>query len=91
MVNLVQRADVLNLIDQVDAVADRLIAGEREMLAHLKQKYAEPGPGAFDDKVCLEVMLRNVRIRAGYRFDPERDGGRIVEPFIVPPKKPPSP
>ena len=87
MVDLVQRAEILQLIEEVESVSNRLIAGEREMLAHLKEKYAEPAPGNFDDKICLEVILRNVGIREGYRFDPKRDGGRVVDPFGKPPKR----
>ena len=78
----------VNVVNRPDMPADRLIAGEKEMLAHLKEKYAEPAPGHFDDKICLEVILRNVSIRAGYRFDLERDSGRIVDPFAKPPEDP---
>lgn len=88
MVDLVERTEILRLIDEVEEASERLIAGEKEMLAHLKEKYAEPAPGHFDDKICLEVILRNVSIRAGYRFDLERDSGRIVDPFAKPPEDP---
>ena len=49
------------------------------MVRSLKAKYAEPlSPDPFD-VTCLEVMRRNVEIRKGYRFDPKRDGGRVID------------
>ncbi len=78
MVKLSRIAEVLKLIEEVEEVADRLLPNEREMLAHLKAKYREPGQDDFDDAICLEVMRRNVAVRAGYNWDPERDGGRLI-------------
>ena len=79
MVKLSRIAEVLKLIEEVEEVADRLLPNEREMLAHLKAKYQEPGQDDFDDTICLEVIRRNVAVRAGYNWDPERDGGRLIE------------
>ena len=42
-------------------------------------KYAEPVSPEATDVTCLEVILRNVRIRRGYDFDPATDGGRIID------------
>jgi hypothetical protein len=77
--NLTRHAEVTRLIADVEAVADALTANELELFRHLKAKYADPGPGADDDQVCLEVMLRNVKIRKGYALDPKRDTGRVIE------------
>ena len=77
--NLARHAEVARLIDEVEAVADALTANELELFRHLKAKYADPGPGAEDDKICLEVMLRNIEIRKGYSLDPKRDTGRSIE------------
>ncbi|MEE8545717.1 MAG: hypothetical protein V3T29_07885 [Alphaproteobacteria bacterium] len=79
MVNLAAHAEVLELLAEVEAVAANLTPNELEMLSHLKSKYAAPDQGDFDDKICLEVMLRNVAIRKGYTIDPKRDAGRVIE------------
>ena len=46
-------------------MAADLTPNELEMLSHLRSKYAVPDHGDFDDKICLEVILRNVAIRRG--------------------------
>ena len=79
MVNLAYHAEVLKLLAEVEAMAADLTPNEREMLSHLRSKYAVPDPGDFDDKICLEVMLRNVAIRRGYAMDPKRDAARVIE------------
>jgi len=77
--NLTRHIEVTRLIAEAETVADALTPNELELLRHLKAKYSEPGPGADDDRVCLEVMLRNVKIRKGYAMDPKRDTGRVIE------------
>jgi hypothetical protein len=77
--NLTRHIKVTRLIAEAETVADALTPNELELLRHLKAKYSEPGPGADDDQVCLEVMLRNVEIRKGYAMDPKRDSGRVIE------------
>ena len=77
--NLTRHIKVTRLIAEAETVADALTPNELELLRHLKAKYREPGPGADDDQVCLEVMLRNVEIRKGYAMDPKRDSGRVIE------------
>jgi hypothetical protein len=62
---------VTALLDEVAAVDDRLIANEREMIAHLREKYADPGHGDGDDAAGLEIILRNVEIRRGFEIDPK--------------------
>ncbi len=79
MVNLAHHAEVLRLLAEAEAVAADLTPNELEMLSHLKSKYATPDHGDFDDKICLEVMLRNVAVRKGYAMDPKRDAGRVIE------------
>ena len=69
MVKLTNHRQVLALISELKQVADRLTSNELEMFAHLKDKYRSVDAGDFDDKICLEVMLRNVSIRAGYGMD----------------------
>jgi hypothetical protein len=77
--NLTRHAEVSRLLEEVEAVADALTANELELFRHLKMKYADPGPGADDDKICLEVMLRNIEIRKGYGLDPKRDAARKID------------
>ena len=79
MVNLANHAEVLKLLAEAEALAADLTPNEQEMLSHLKSKYAVPDHGDFDDKICLEVMLRNVAIRKGYAIDPKRDAARAID------------
>ena len=79
MVKLVEFADILPLIEPVEVRVERLAANERELFAHLKAKYAEPITGSFDDKTCLEVILRNIEIREGYRHDPADVAARRID------------
>ena len=67
MTNLARHAAVTELLERLERLEDRLLPNEREMVAHLRSKYAEPGVTDFDDAHCLEVILRNVEIRKGYR------------------------
>ncbi len=78
--NLVEHAEIRDLIDQLATVADELTPNEREMYAHLDQKYQTPVQGAFDDKVCLDVMLRNVGIRRGMGLKPSEATRKIDLP-----------
>ncbi len=79
MPNLSDLAEVMGLLDQLAAVEEELTPNERELFHSLKVKYEAPGTGSFDDKVCLEVMLRNVQIRRGYGLDPQDTVGRIID------------
>jgi hypothetical protein len=79
MPKLTDLAQVNRLLDQLTAVEEKLTPNERELFHTLKAKYREPGATSFDDKTCLEVMLRNVEIRRGYGLDPQDTVGRIVD------------
>ncbi len=79
MVNLAYHAEVLKLLAEVEAMAADLTPNELEMLSHLRSKYAAADHGDFDDKICLEVMLRNVAIRRNYTMDPKSDAARVIE------------
>ena len=71
MTNLARHAAVTELLERLERLEDRLLPNEREMVAHLRLKYAEPGVSDFDDAQCLEVILRNVEIRKGYQDGPD--------------------
>ncbi len=66
MVNLAHYAEIKTLLDEVAVLADQLSPNERELFHTLAARYEEPVTGTFDDKTCLEVMLRNVELRKGY-------------------------
>jgi hypothetical protein len=66
MVNLAHYAEIKTLLDEVAVLADQLSPNERELFHTLAARYEEPVTGTFDDKTCLEVMLRNVELRRGY-------------------------
>lgn len=79
MPNLVDFVEVNRLLDELAAVQEKLTPNERELFHSLEAKYREPGATSFDDKTCLEVMLRNVEIRRGYGLDPRDTVGRIID------------
>ena len=78
MFNMAGYAEVKRLLGELQAVENKLMPNELEMLRSLKVKYTEPlTPDPFD-QTSLNVMLRNVEIRKGYRIEPRKDGGRII-------------
>ncbi len=79
MPKLIDLIQVNRLLDQLAAVEEKLTPNERELFHKLKAKYRDPGATGFDDKTCLEVMLRNVKIRRGYALDPKDTVGRIID------------
>ena len=79
MFDMAQFVEVKRLLEQIEPVESTLTPNEREMFRSLLVKYSEPGHTDFDDKICLEVILRNVEIRKGFRFDPARDPGRVID------------
>ena len=60
MRKLIDYVQVNRLLDRLAAVTEKLTLNERELFYNLKAKYREPGATGFDDKTCLEVMLRNI-------------------------------
>ena len=66
MVNLAHYAEIKSLLDRVAACAAELSPNERELFHVLAARYEEPVTGSFEDKACLEVLLRNVELRKGY-------------------------
>ena len=88
MFNMAGYVEVSRLLAELEAIEERLMPNELEMLRSLKAKYTEPlTPDPFD-QASLNVMLRNVEIRKGYRIDHRKDGGRIIDlPHIGASKK----
>ena len=79
MVELAAFVALRRLIEEADALEERLMPNEREMLHSIRAKYREPGDVDPFDTTALEVILRNVEVRKGYDFDPQRDGGRVID------------
>ena len=79
MVELVAHVALQRLIEAAEAVEESLMPNEREMLHSLRAKYLVPIDVDSFDATALEVILRNVEVRKGYRFDPRKDGGRVID------------
>ncbi len=79
MFSLADFAEVKRLLDEVAAVEDRLTPNELELYRTLKARYEDPGAGSFDDKTCLEVILRNIKVRAGYGLEPKDTTSRVID------------
>lgn len=78
MSNLVNRAEVLQLLSEIEAIHGKLTSNELEMYKSIKSRYKALDEESFDDKVCLEVMIRNVGIRDGYGMD-KTDATRVID------------
>ncbi len=71
--------EVTRLLEELAPREAELSPNEREMYRSLKARYAEPGPTGFDDKVCLEVMLRNIEVRRHYGLKSGDEADRPIE------------
>ena len=68
------------MLDRAAGVEDKFLPNELEMLHSHGAKYAEPlDPDPFDLTV-LEVTLRNVEVRKGYRIYVKKDAPRVIDP-----------
>ena len=78
MFDMTGYAELKRLLTELEAIEEKLMPNELEMLRSLKAKYDGPlSPDPFD-VTALNVMFRNVEVRKGYRFDPRRDGARVI-------------
>ena len=78
MPDLLDREQVLQLLSDCVAVKDQFTANEYEMYSHIKDKYEKESEESFDDKICLEVMLRNISIRKDLALD-KNDVTRVID------------
>lgn len=78
MFNLTGYVEFKRLLKKAETMEENLIPNELEMLRSLLTKYVEPLTPDPYDVTSLNVILRNVEIRKGYRFDPRKDGGRVI-------------
>lgn len=51
------------LLEEIERIAVNLPPNERRLFEELKAKYATATTVGFADRRCLEVILRNVRVR----------------------------
>ncbi len=79
MFDMTQFTEVKRLLEELAPLQDKLTPNELEMVRALKAKYDEPGHTSFDDKTCLEVILRNIKIRQGYGLEPGETAGRVID------------
>ena len=78
MVKLAAYAEFKSMLAQVEEVAGKLLPNELEMLHSLGARYAEPLDLDPFDVTALEILLRNVEIRRGYRIDVKKDAPRCI-------------
>lgn len=55
--------EIKDLLDKVAKVEDSLADNERTLFHELRDKYQSEVSIGFEDKVLLEVMLRNITVR----------------------------
>ena len=79
MFNLTDYADVKRLLGELEPLEDQLMPNELEMLHSLRDKYTEPITIDPFDTAALNVMLRNIEIRKGFKFDVKTDSGRVID------------
>ena len=77
--DMAQFVEVTRLLEELAPREAELSPNEREMYRSLKAKYADPGPTGFDDKVCLEVMLRNIEVRRHYGLKSGEGADRRID------------
>ena len=76
--DIVSRAQVINLLSECEQVKDKLTSNELEMYTLIRTKYSTSDEESFDDKICLEVMLRNTHIRESYNMD-KNEATRLID------------
>ena len=78
MFDMTAYAQLKILLSELDKIEDKLMPNELEMMHSIKAKYTDPqSPDPFDS-TALNVILRNVEVRKGFKIDPKTDGGRVI-------------
>ncbi len=78
MFSLARRVKITEHIEALEKVAEELLVHELEMLEKMKAQYADPDPGHYHDVLCLEVILRNVKIRRKFGVDQDKLKARSI-------------
>ena len=79
MVKLVAYAEFKAMLARAVELEGALLPNEVEMLHSLSAKYREPLDLDPFDVTALEVILRNVEIRKGYRLDVKKDPAKVID------------
>ncbi|MEM7223687.1 MAG: hypothetical protein AAF495_11945 [Pseudomonadota bacterium] len=79
MVKLIDFAEIQRLLDELAPHEGELTGNELELYRSLRAKYQEPVSGQFDDKICLELLLRNIGIRRAHGLAPQDAGARRID------------
>jgi hypothetical protein len=79
MVKLVAYAEFKTLLNQAAALEEALLPNELEMVHSLADKYAEAVDLDPFDVTAIEVILRNVDVRKGFRMDVKKDPARVID------------
>lgn len=69
--DLTEHVELKALTDRLDTRRGELSAAEATLLDDISGRLAVPGETTFDDKICLEVMLRNIEIRKQMAVGPD--------------------
>jgi uncharacterized protein YcbK (DUF882 family) len=78
MFDMTAYAQLRVLLSELEKIEDTLMPNELEMLHSIKAKYTDPqSPDPFDS-TALNVILRNVEVRKGFKIDPKKDTGRVI-------------
>ncbi len=78
MFDMTAYAQLKILLSELDKVEDKLMPNELEMMHAIKAKYTDPqSPDPFDS-TALNVILRNVEVRKGFKIDNKKDTSRVI-------------
>ena len=67
------------MLERAVGLEDALLPNEVEMLHSLGGKYHQPLDSDPFDVTVLEVILRNIEVRKGYRIDVKKDPARVID------------
>ncbi|MDA1356970.1 MAG: hypothetical protein O3A94_11975 [Proteobacteria bacterium] len=79
MVKLAAYAEFKAMLGRAAEIEDELLPNELEMLHSLNTKYSEALNLDPFDVTAIEVILRNVGVRKGFRFDVKKDTARVID------------
>ncbi len=78
MFDITAYAELKDLLGNLAKIENDLMPNELEMLRSIKAKYTDPHTPDPFDITALKVMQRNVEVRKGFKFDPKKDTGRVI-------------
>jgi len=78
MFDMTAYAQLKILLSELNKVEDILMPNGLEMFHSIKVKYTDPQTPDPFDSTALNVILRNVEVRKGYKIDTKKDTGRVI-------------